>query len=502
MDANDVILMSMMEIDRARLLDLDAAILARLSTMEESAVDPNIRAGQKLATFVEATTQKIKLEDWQQMVCARLDKLRVQKGQRLLLHGPPQYGKSILVSQRFPAYLIGNAPEIRIRLACYNITHATRFSKVNLDVMRSPEYRRMFPSPKVRMPNICQADEWSTPARAGNRDAQPSFAALGIGSGFVGLGADTFICDDPYKNRDEAFSPIINGNIWNWWNEVVVPRLNEDSNVVVMFHRWKEDDLAGRLLQQGGWDYLRFAAIGDGENDPMERAIGVPLSSRYPRAYLDNVKRTIGNSAFESLYQGNPKPREGNMFKWSFFDNKIIHALPVEIVLIRYWDKGFTADGGAYTCGVLMGRTPIGEFIIIDEVRGQWSSGVRDEMILQTAQADKEKYGDGKVTIWIEQEPGSTGRDSCRAIITKLAGYAIYADKVTGDKETRAEPFASQCEVGNVRIMSGTWNRPYLDELTSFPNGTYKDRVDASSGAFNKLTEGIVHDFDIYDLND
>ncbi|MGI8655465.1 MAG: phage terminase large subunit [Pyrinomonadaceae bacterium] len=443
-------------------------------------------AALSLSAFVNYTSQ-IELEDWQRVMAARLEKLAYQTGQRLLLHGPPQFGKSIIVSQRFPSWILGRDPKHRVRLACYNQTHATRFSKVNLEIMRSPEYLAAFPNPETRVPAVCLADEWSTGARARLNDAQPSFVALGLGSGFTGLGADTLIVDDPYKNREEAFSSIINEGIWGWWREVVVPRLNTDSNVVVMFHRWKTDDLAGKLLEQGGWEHLRFAAIGDGVDDPMEREVGFPLSTRYPVEYLRQVELTQGSAAFASLYQGVPVAREGNMFKWSWFEpNNIVEALPTEgLTFIRYWDKAFTEGGGAYTAGVLMAKHRSGAYYVIDVVRGQWESGSRDAEILRTAQEDSRRCRG--VKQWIEQEPGSTGRDSCAVLIQKLAGYSVEADKVTGSKEERADPLASQAQAGNIKILRAPWLRTFLEELTAFPNGKYKDQVDAASGAFNKL---------------
>jgi phage terminase large subunit-like protein len=50
----------------------------------------------------------------------------------------------------------------------------------------------------------------------------------------------------------------------------------------------------------------------------------------------------------------------------------------------------------------------------------------------------------------------------------------------------RAQPLAAQAEAGTVKIVEGNWNRDYLDELCSFPEGK-ADQVDASSAAFNRL---------------
>ena len=68
-----------------------------------------------------------------------------------------------------------------------------------------------------------------------------------------------------------------------------------------------------------------------------------------------------------------------------------------------------------------------------------------------------------------------------------LAGYSVRTERVTKSKVERADPFAAQCQAGNVKLIRGAWNAAYLDELCSFPAGAHDDQVDASSGAFHKL---------------
>ena len=95
---------------------------------------------------------------------------------------------------------------------------------------------------------------------------------------------------------------------------------------------------------------------------------------------------------------------------------------------------------------------------------------------------------DGKnVMIVIEQEPGSGGKDSAKASILNLAGFSVYAEKPTGDKVQRADPFSVQVNNGNVQMQVAVWNLDFTNELELFPNSTYKDQTDAASGAFNVL---------------
>lgn len=69
----------------------------------------------------------------------------------------------------------------------------------------------------------------------------------------------------------------------------------------------------------------------------------------------------------------------------------------------------------------------------------------------------------------------------------------MYADKVTGSKEVRAEPFAAQVQAGNVWLHAGPYVQDLLDEFETFPNGAHDDQVDAAAMAFARLTQGLEY---------
>ena len=247
--------------------------------------------------------------------------------------------------------------------------------------------------------------------------------------------------------------------------------------------RWHEDDLAGRILNSedaGSWTMVKLPALAMA-GDTLGRQVGEPLwPGRFNADALANFKTVLGRS-FHALYQQEPQEQEGEFFKRSWFQP--VNSVPAEATRVRYWDKGATVDGDP-TTGVLMARHG-GLFYVEDVKRGWWTSYERNQVMLSTAQADG-----ASTIIHVEQEPGSSGIDSIQEIVRLLAGYGIRADRVTGPKEVRAEPFAAQAEAGNVRMKLARWNEAYIDELTSFPNGKHDDQVDASSGAFLKLTVG------------
>ncbi len=435
-----------------------------------------------MARFVERTTS-LTLDPWQQHLCARLERLRYETGQRLLIHAPPQHGKSVIVSQRFPAWLLGTAPAHRVKLACYNVTHATRFSRIVLQLMQESLFSHIFPDAEARVPGRPAGEEWSTVGRRKLRDAQPSCKALGLLTGFVGQGADTLVIDDPYASPQEALSETIRERVWTFWDESARVRLHEQSNVVVMFHRYHEDDLAGRMWASGEWEMLRYAARADGDPewpDPLGRAVGERLSPRFGEGFYR--KQEESGAVWLSQFQGRPSPRHGQLFLPAQVE--IVDAAPAKLRRVRAWDLAATRSGGDWTVGLLLGTDGAGAYWVLDVVRGRWGPEERDRMIRHTAQRDGPQVG-----VWGPQDPGSAGVDAAQAFVRLLAGFAVRTDRATGSKEVRASPVASQLNAGNVRMLRASWCGPLLDELRTFPRGTHDDQVDALSAAFTYLTQ-------------
>jgi predicted phage terminase large subunit-like protein len=165
----------------------------------------------------------------------------------------------------------------------------------------------------------------------------------------------------------------------------------------------------------------------------------------------------------------------------------------ITVLVVRYWDKAATdpeKEGkfGAYTVGTKMALVKqVGlpmKYYVMDVVRGQWGAEERERIIRATAEADGRN-----VVVWMEQEPGSGGKESARATISNLAGYSCYAEPVDTNKVARADQFSVQVNNGNVVLLRGDWNQAFKDEYALFPFSKNKDQVDSGSGAFRKLTQ-------------
>jgi predicted phage terminase large subunit-like protein len=401
------------------------------------------------------------------LVHVRKQLQRVTNGEikRLMLFLPPRHGKSEMVTVRYSAWWLERDPSQRVIIGAYNQTLANKFSRKVRKIARE----------RIAINRERTAvDDWETEAGGGLR-------AVGVGAGVAGHGGDLIVIDDPVKNREEANSPTYRDRVWDWYTDDLYTRQEPDAAIVLIMTRWHEADLAGRILASEdapSWTVVKLPALAMAD-DPLERAIGAPLwPERYDAPALANYKLVLGRS-FHALFQQEPQEQEGDIFKRSWF--QLVREVPSEAQRVRYWDKGASVDGD-YTAGVLIARNGTGEFYVEDVVRGRWTSHERNQVMLNTAKEDGKE-----VAVYVEQEPGSSGVDSVQEIIRLMAGYAVRADKVTGNKSVRAEPFAAQAEAGMVKLKRAAWNAAYIDELTSFPNGAHDDQVDGSSGAFLKV---------------
>lgn len=458
-------------------------------------------ARQSLIAFTQHTYTAYRPEKMHELIGTTLDKVVAGEIKRLMIFAPPQHGKSELVSVRLPAYWLGKRPNSPVILTSYAASLAESKSRQARAIVESPEYRELFPAIKL------QSDSRSV-ARWELQGYRGGLLATGVGGPVTGNGGLLGIIDDPFENWEQAQSTTIRNKTWEWYRTTFRTRIWEGGAIVLIMTRWHNDDLAGRILQDQGdqWEVLRLPALAEtqgdrdknnaylglrsqvGNADPLGREPDQPLApKRYSAKELGALKRDVGSLAWAAEYQGVPRPLEGSRIKREWLP--IVEAAPALGVLVRYWDKaGSEADGACWTAGVLTLVTKEGETYILDVVRGRWTAAKREAVIKQTAQLDAEKFGN-VVRIYVEQEPGSGGMESAESTIRNLVGYRVEADRPSGNKDVRIEPFAAQAEAGNIHLLRGAWNGAYIEELCALPNSEYRDQADATAGAFNKACE-------------
>lgn len=220
-------------------------------------------------------------------------------------------------------------------------------------------------------------------------------------------------------------------------------------------------------------------------------------------SYLSNLK-AMTEVDMERLLYGNwkIKAQAGRYFKRTQIPiDGYYEKIPDDVVYwCRAWDLAATDEdenGDAdYTAGVLIGIRKNNRYIVADVINKQVKAGDVEKLIRMTAISDRKKYG-FSYRVRIPQDPGGAGKIVAKQYLNGLSGFDVKAEPVSGSKELRATPFAAQWQNGFVDVLIAEWNEMYFSQLESFPESKHDDMVDASSDAFNELTECI---FDIDSL--
>jgi predicted phage terminase large subunit-like protein len=279
--------------------------------------------------------------------------------------------------------------------------------------------------------------------------------------------------------------------------------------------RWHVDDVLGRMLERFGdelvvlrypalaettsWRWCKVLIVGDDGRCRFEwqkqlvRKGEALFPEHKPLSFLEERRKVMNQSSWEALYQQHPVVVGGGLIPIDKIKCRAQWDRTGIKRTVRYIDKAGTADGGAYTAMVLMHAMYDKSFVISHVVRGQWSALEREQKIKIYAEADRTLYRHGYKVV-IEQEPGSGGKESAENTIRNLAGFNVVADKVTGAKEVRAEPFTAQVQAGNVYYVAGGWIHDFLTEAEAWPHGRYRDQIDAAAGAFAWLIKEPGYD--------
>lgn len=238
----------------------------------------------------------------------------------------------------------------------------------------------------------------------------------------------------------------------------------------------------GRFWEDYNRDHWKKYEIKASENPRMRSEHYLESLSRQ----RDELGTRIYEQEYECKFLGD---QEGSIFKRAWFH--YVDAPQTDCYRVRFWDLAATAkdikkgNDPDWTAGVLMSYNEnTGKACIEDVVHFRGSPAEVESMLSATRDRD------GDIMIRQEQEGGSSGKIvTSNFARTIFRGCDYVARHPTGDKLTRANPFAAAMERGDVSIVRASWNREYEDELLSFPLGRHDDLVDASTGAYTELTE-------------
>lgn len=414
----------------------------------------------------------------------------------LIINIPPGTSKTSVIMKLFPVWCITRWYWMRFITASYSAVLSLESGEASRDVIRSSRFKELYPELGIKEDKdtktnfkIIKENQNGQSLNGGNR------YSTSVGGSVTGFHGHILIVDDPL-NPNEFSSPksLVTAN--HWCDQILSTRKvdKEVTPTIMVMQRLHLNDPSGHLLNKKKKNVKHICLPAEDIKElnnikPKELrqyySKGLLDPNRLNKAILNEMQTDLGQFGYAGQMNQNPVPPGGGMFHVDNFFIVNQMPLPHDIdTIIRFWDKAGSLNAGAYTAGVKIAKLKDGRYLVIDVVRGQWGATQREKMILRTAIAD----GNNTV-IWIEQEPGSGGKESAESTIRNLAGFVCNKELPRGDKVYRADPYSVQVNNGNVSLLHGEWNAEFINEHRYFPLSTYKDQVDAAGAAFAKLND-------------
>lgn len=379
---------------------------------------------------------------------------------RVLISVPPRHGKTELILHVIAWWLLRH-PEQTVVYASYSADIARSKSRLARDYARRAGVKLREDSTAL--------NEWRTPEGGG-------LIATGVGGPLTGHGANLLIVDDPHKNRQDAESQTIRDTIHQWFTSTAMSRIEPGGSVLVVHTRWHPDDLIGRLEHdtETDWRYINLPAIND-EGEAL-------WPERWPADAIQRRKAEVGEYDAASLYDGNPRPRGGQVFaEPTYYDELPSGGYRVGIGL----DLAYSAKTKSDYSVIVIGRMYGDAFYVIDVVRKQQRVDEFSPVLNDTCSNYK-----ATKPRWY-----CSGTEQGTAQTLGVLGTKINAIVTHADKFVRAQPVATRWNAGKVLVKrNAAWAPTFVAEVTKFTgvNDPKDDQVDALAAAFDEVNRNLA----------
>jgi len=304
-----------------------------------------------------------------------------------------------------------------------------------------------------------------------------------VGGTLTGRGGDIIILDDPHKPEDAASEKKRN-SVLDWFKSTLLSRLNDPGAgpIILIQQRVHEGDLAGYLLEQGGWEHLDLPSIAEepntielGKRGVIKRDVGHLLHpERLPLKLLDQRRSELGSYVFAAQYQQRPAPLGGGIVKWDWFHT--YDVAPAQVAgdrIIQSWDTASKADetNDYSVCTTWLVRGETAWLLDVNRAKLEFPD-LRKKIVALAKQRG--------ATLVLIEEAGS----GIQLLQDLRTGNSINVKGIVpkDDKGTRLLSVSPMIEGGSISVPSDApWLAAFQREITLFPNAKYDDQVDSLS---------------------
>jgi hypothetical protein len=182
-------------------------------------------------------------------ICAHLEAVTRGDILKLLINVPPGCSKSLLTCVFWPAWEWVNNPTLRLFFASYDQRLSTRDS-VKCRILIGSQWYQANWGERFQFTGDQNQKTYYENNRGGYR------LATSVGGHGTGEHPDRIVIDDPHDVRGSE-SEAERQSAHGWWNLTMGARgVSRSARRVIIMQRLHQDDLSGRVLDQGGFEHI------------------------------------------------------------------------------------------------------------------------------------------------------------------------------------------------------------------------------------------------------
>ena len=398
---------------------------------------------------------------------------------RLCITQPPRTAKSSTITLSFPFWLILMNPELNILIVNYNETLAKRFGT---------RLRQLFIDNKDLLASrdiyLSKAEHAKASFRFENSKGEllGSINLVGVGGTITGTDVDIAICDDLIKGFKDTTQRLLD-DLYEWFKEIIIPRLEPHSKLFVLGTRWHTQDIIGRLKEDNPEKY-RFIEL---------KALNEDGSCIWPNKYtpefFEERRKEVGDRVFESQYQGQPLDETGDYFNLDniIFEETFDTTSSLIVGKCRSWDFAYKGEEPGkdhdYTASCKMYRLQDDTYYVTDITMARYGDD-----LLKTVKSYA-RMDTANVPILMETgTKGGAAHELYNQYSKHFTGFMTHESEAIGSKVDRANAFKYALLQGKVRfVLNDNQREILLRQLKGFPLAQHDDLIDALAYAFNFL---------------
>lgn len=198
--------------------------------------------------------------------------------------------------------------------------------------------------------------------------------------------------------------------------------------------------------------------------------------------YVRDLRENMTEEQFRQEGLGQFIDPTGAMFNRAWFT--YTDTPPSNLQWYRYWDLAMTTKQSSdYTASAKVALSRDGVMYIDGVMRTKSEYPEVKRLITDTMHAEPD------VIVGIEEAVSGYAAIQELKRLPELSDITFRGVRVDKDKKSRAMPWASRAERGDIKLVYGQWNRMLLDEVSAFPTGVHDDMVDAISGCVQMMSQ-------------